>query len=233
LICDIDYVTISLKQTGDSGRGRIMTTPAANQGRDRSESQLAGPGLPERPAPSAIGAQRRLRALAARSWSPEAIEKETGIPAQFIRRELDGHDDLAPNLAGAVAAAYDRLWDRDPPTVTWADRETAAATAARAARSGWAPPMAWDDDRIDVPGARPERGWRPGRGINRRAADLVEDAEFVREHGGYRDASTVQVAMRLGIRRDRLDQAYIRARRYAARAAGRTAAEAEPEAEAG
>lgn len=210
-----------------------MTTPPGNHGRDRPESRPAGPGVPEKPVPSAIGAQRRLRALAARSWSPEAIERETGIPAQFIRRELDGHDDLAPNLADVVAEAYDRLWDRDPPTATSADREAAAATAARAAHRGWAPPLAWDDDRIDLPGGRPERGWRPGRGIYRHAADLVADAEFVREYGGYRDASPAQVAMRLGIHRDRLDQAYIRARRYAARAAGRAAAEAEPEAEAG
>jgi hypothetical protein len=209
-----------------------VTTPAASQGGGPS-SQPAGSGLPEKPTPSALGAQRRLRALAARSWSPEAIERETGIPAQLIKRELDGHDDLVPNLAGLVASAYDRLWDRDPPTATSADKEAAAAIADRAARRGWAPPMAWDDDRIDLPAGRPERGWRPGRGIYRHAADLVEDAEFVREHGGYRDASPAQVAMRLGIHRDRLDQAYIRARRYAARAAGRAAEEAEPEAEAG
>jgi hypothetical protein len=210
-----------------------MKTPAANPDWDGPEDHDGSRDLPRKPAPSGVGVRRRLQALAARSWSPEAIERETGIPAQLISRELDGRDDLAPNLASAVAAAYDRLWDRDPPTETRADREAASATAARAARGGWAPPMAWDDDRIDLPGARPERGWRPGRGIYRRAVDLVEDAEFVREHGGYRDASSVQVAMRLGVRRDRLDRAYLRARRYAARAAGRDAGDAEREAEAG
>ena len=210
-----------------------MTPPAVNPRRDRPGGQSAGAVQPGNVGPSAVGTRRRLRALAARSWSPEAIEKETGIPAQLIRRDLDGYDDLVPNLAGAVAAAYDRLWDRAPPAATRADRQAAAATADRAARGGWAPPMAWDDDLIDLPGARPERGWRPGRRVSRRALDLVEDAEFVRQHGGYRDANRSEVAMRLGVRRDRLDQAYVRARRYAARAAGRTAAEAEPEAEAG
>jgi hypothetical protein len=210
-----------------------MTPPAANPRRNQSGDRSAGSGPSASPGPSAVGTRRRLRALAARSWSPQAIEKETGIPAQLIRRDLDGYDDLAPNLAGAVAAAYDRLWDRVPPTATRADREAAAAIADRAARSGWAPPLAWDDDQIDLPGARPEQGWRPRRRTSRRAADLVEDAEFVREHGGYRDASTAQVAMRLGVRRDRLDQAYSRARRYAARAAGRAGADADREAEAG
>jgi hypothetical protein len=41
----------------------------------------------------------------------------------------------------------------------------------------------------------------------RYAADLAEDAQFVREHGGYRQESTAAVAMRLGVRRDRLEQA--------------------------
>jgi hypothetical protein len=60
----------------------------------------------------------------------------------------------------------------------------------------------------------------------------VEDADFVRQFGP-RDATLGEVAHRLGIKRDRLDQAYTRARRYAARTAGRRAADAEREAEAG
>jgi hypothetical protein len=197
----------------------------------RPGGELADPSQPGTSRPSAVGTQRRLRALAARSWSPRAIEQETGIPAWLVKRELDGYDDLVPNLADAVAAAYDRLWDRDPPAITRADREAGAAVAARAAARGWAPPMAWDDDQIDLPDGRPGQGWRPFRDTYR-SADLVEDAEFVREHGGYQDATTTEVAVRLGVRRDRLDQAYHRVRRYAARAAAdRSAAKAEPEPE--
>jgi hypothetical protein len=209
-----------------------MASHSSSPRRDQPGDEPGGPAQPGSPGPSAVGTQRRLRALAARSWSPRAIEKETGVPAWLIQRELDGHDDLAPNLAEAVSAVYDRLWDRRPPAETHADREAGAAVAARAAASGWAPPLAWDDDQIDLPDGTPGPGWRPFRGTYR-AADLVEDAEFVREYGGYRDANTGQVAMRLGVRRDRLDQAYLRVRRYAARAAGRDAAQSEPEAEAG
>lgn len=137
-------------------------------------------------------------------------------------------------IDSAIAAVYDRLWDRDPPAGTRLERQAAREIAERAARGGWAPPMAWDDDLIDLPNTRPADGWRPRRRQNMRAVDIVEDAEFVREAGGYRQAGRAAVARRLGINRDRLDQAYLRARRYAARdAASRASADAEPEAEAG
>jgi hypothetical protein len=87
-------------------------------------------------------------------------------------------------------------------------------------------------------GRRPDRparrsaipGLEPRKRTTRRAVDVVEDAQFVRDHGGYRDADITQIAMRLGVSRDQLDQAYSRARRYAGRNA---TADAEAEAEAG
>jgi hypothetical protein len=211
-----------------------MTSSAPRRRPGPSGGGFASSGQSASLGPSAEGTCRRLRALVARSWSPRALEKETGIPAQVIRRELDGHDDLAPNLPTAVAAAYDRLWDQRPPAETAAERHDAEAAAAHAARKGWAPPMAWDDDLIDLPDAQPAAGWRRGWSTQRRAVDLVEDVEFLRDRGGYRDAGRNLIAARLGVTRDRIDTAYLRARRYAARdAASREAREAEPEAEAG
>jgi hypothetical protein len=152
----------------------------------------------------------------------------------LIRREIDGHEDLVPGIDTTVAAAYDRLWDRDPPSGTRLEREAARTAAERASRSGWAPPMAWDDDLIDLPAGRPEEGWRPRRKLYQRAVDIVEDAEFVREQGGYRKSGLTEVALRLGIKRDRLDQAYRRARRYSSRdSTSRAGADTDPEAEAG
>jgi hypothetical protein len=207
----------------------VSEEPRWNRSRDHGTE----PDRIPKPEPSPAGTRRRLQALAARSWSPRAIEKETGIAAWLIQRELDGYDELAPELAGDVAAAYDRLWDQRPPNATAADRRAAAETAAHAARSGWAPPMAWDDDRIDLPGGRPEPGWRPSKRVRWRAVDIAEDAEFVRKYDGLRDATTREVATRLGIERDHLEQSTIRARRYGARRAERAARDAEPEAEAG
>jgi hypothetical protein len=74
--------------------------------------------------------------------------------------------------------------------------------------------------------------WKPRKRTTRRAVDIVEDAQFVRDQGCYRDADNTQIATRLGVSRDQLDQAYCRARRYADRSATADA-EAEAEAEPG
>ena len=177
-------------------------------------------------APSVEGTQRRLRALTARSWTPGSIERATGVPAAVVSRALEHDDIITPRLAYAVARSYGRLWDCQPPCATQHEREAADAARAHAERRGWAPPMAWDDDQIDLPNGRPAPGWKPSERTNWRIADILEDARFVREHGGYRHATTGQVADRLGVTRDLLAHAYSRAGIHAGR-------EAEPEAEAG
>jgi hypothetical protein len=180
--------------------------------------------------PTALGVRRRLRALTARSWSPQAIADETGIPAPLISSQLGGNP---PNLGAdqrlAIANTYDKIWDHDPPAGTRDQREACELARSRAASRGWAPPQAWDDAQIDQPDGRPSPDWKPRKCTTRRAVDIVEDAQFVRDHGGYHDADINQIAMRLGVSRDQLDQAYCRARRYAARSATADAeAEAEP-----
>jgi hypothetical protein len=159
---------------------------------------------------SAIGARRRLQALANRGWSAGAIGREgLGISASQAARVLDGAGQVSPGLAAIVAGAYDALWTRKPPQATATQRDAARAQQERAERAGWAPPLAWDDDELDEPGAVPAEGWRRSDRTTIRSADLVEDARFVREAGGYR--TQAEVAMRLGVSRDRLDHAYIRA----------------------
>ena len=177
--------------------------------------------------PTPLGVRRRLRALTARSWSPQAIADETGIPAPLISSQLDKNPrHLSPHQRQAIANAYDKVWDRDPPARTRDQREACELARSRAASRGWAPPQAWDDAQIDHPDGRPSPDWKPRNRTTRRAVDIVEDAQFVRDHGGYRHADNTQVAMRLGVSRDQLDQAYCRARRYADR--GALDAEAEP-----
>ena len=73
------------------------------------------------------------------------------------------------------------------------------------------PPQAWDDDQIDLADAQPEHRWKPTGSTQKRAVDLVEDAEFVRSNDGYLQASVPEVAARLGVSPDRLSQAYSRA----------------------
>lgn len=117
-----------------------------------------------------------------------------------------------PDLNQRVAAAYDRLWNQPPPLATPADQQLANAARKQAQRQGWPPPMAWDDDIIDLPGGEPAPGWKPANRTTNRSVDLDEDIRWVREQGGYRDASMSQLALRLGVKAGTLQQAHLRAR---------------------
>ena len=161
--------------------------------------------------PTSAGTQRRLRALMCRGWSPEAIERATGLPAPELASALEDRRGISTEAAAWVAAAYDRLWDRPPPQATDGDRELAETAAARARSGHWAPPLAWDDEDLDRDDAAPAPGWRRSRSTQLRSAALAEDATYVREYGGYRYATNKQVAMRLGVSPERLEKAISRA----------------------
>ncbi len=157
---------------------------------------MSGRSLPQA---TGWGTQRRLQALATRGWSSGAIGQATGIPAADITAAITDPQDTAADLSTRVAQAYNLLWDRQPPQATPHDQVMTRATRAEAERNGWAPPMAWDDEVIDLPDSQPAQGWKPPARPHHRAADLVEDAEWVRSHDGYRHASVAQVAARLGV----------------------------------
>ena len=161
--------------------------------------------------PSPAGTQRRLRALMCRGWSPEAIERATGIPATQTARALTDRRGIGTEAAANVASAYDQLWDRPPPQAT--DTRTAASPRRRPPRHG------------------PATGHRPWRGTTRTSTATMprqrpvgdaaaarrsapprspRDAAYVREHGGYRHATNKQVAMRLGVSPARLEKAISR-----------------------
>ena len=104
----------------------------------------------------AVGAARRVRALIAVGWSVSRVAAAAGVDRQALDPMLD--DDARQILAAtaqAIAVAYDRLWDAAPPHATTPERQGASRARRRAARAGWVPPAAWDDDDIDDPGAKP------------------------------------------------------------------------------
>lgn len=86
----------------------------------------------------AHGAQRRLKALSAIGWPHNAV----------IIQDTASDVMRAPN--GLMRA---RTWRtiRDQYNRLSMDAGPSAAAKARAARMGWAPPLAWDDDTIDDP----------------------------------------------------------------------------------
>lgn len=162
--------------------------------------------------PTPCGTQRRLQALMARGWSVPTVASATGMRPLQLARALENNACITPTLAAEVSEAYDKLWDRPPLLVSDADRSLAAASARLAQQSGWAPPLAWDDDQIDRPDGRPAKGWQPPARRTRRSAELAEDAQFVRSAGGYREASMRAIADRLGVRQARLEKAVSRQR---------------------
>lgn len=103
------------------------------------------------------GTRRRLQALACLGWSIGRFSTETGIDRQALDQALTGGE-VTARTARSVAAAYDRLWDQPAPATDHREKISVSRTINRAKAAGWASPLAWDDDTIDDPDARPTRG---------------------------------------------------------------------------
>jgi hypothetical protein len=128
-----------------------------------------------RPVPrwvDSTGSARRLQALAALGYGlldlAEHLEwgKSRVRDVQSMRAPL-----VRVATAERVARVYDELAMTPGPS-------TRARDLAR--RRGWVPPLAWDDDEIDDPQARPARGlrrWATPPNPERIAAALAGDLE--------------------------------------------------------
>lgn len=96
------------------------------------------------------GVRRRLHALARLGWSFPEMAKRFGVVYSVVHGWAKS-DHVYPATYERVCALYDELWDKPGPS-NW--------VKAYAERQGWAPPLAWDDDSIDDPKARPTLGAR-------------------------------------------------------------------------
>jgi transcriptional regulator with XRE-family HTH domain len=154
------------------------------------------------------GARHRVTALMALGWSPAALAAETGLDERAIAGRPQDLERKGQAALDQIGGAYERLWNTPPPERTREERATADLFREHAREVGWAPPMAWDDDLIDRPDVRrPDPGWQRSDRSTGRAADRAEDVHFLRDHGGYHKASDSELAMRLGISKDTLQQA--------------------------
>lgn len=93
----------------------------------------------------AIGARRRIRALLRMGWRHEDLSAAGVARSAVLLHQRGGWITRASH--DAVAAAFERLCMTPGPS---------ARTAGRAAKLGYAPPLAWDD--IDDPRLHPELG---------------------------------------------------------------------------
>jgi transcriptional regulator with XRE-family HTH domain len=129
------------------------------------------------------GTRRRLRALAAIGWTYADIAARMGKETAAVQRiARDEHPRVREVTAAAVKCVYADL------SMTPGRSENVRRYAAR---KGWAPPLAWDDDTIDDPDAAPDLG----DGRARRSEEVAEEAHFLLGFG----LSTHEVARRLGV----------------------------------
>ena len=170
------------------------------------------------------GARNRLQALGAARWPQAALARELGdVSVSTITAIMRG-DRVTVRTDQAVRALYSRLWDKQPPERTADERGGATRAANHARRMGWAPPAAWEDLELDRPDGRPVEGWQPSARVRHRSVDLAEDAEWIMR---TEECGLARAAERLGVPKDTLEHAMLRAAQQREREA---AAEAEAEA---
>lgn len=147
------------------------------------------------------GTRRRLQGLVAAGWPPAVLARTLGMHLQQLHELLHRYEQrVSVATAERVRVMTRDLWTQQPDTcgVTHA-----AIVRARqlAARHGWHPLAAWDDD-IDAVDAVPKYGVE----VSRVQAVVEDTAELLRE-----GLSREGIAARLGIQWDAVRQAHRRA----------------------
>lgn len=145
----------------------------------------------------ATGTARRLQALAAIGWPSDELGRRLGctdVAIQQWRRRR--YPVVYRRNARRVAALYDRLSATPGPS---------SVTRARAARSGWVPPLLWEGIDIDDPAAAPVVDEpTPIRPRGRVDLDEVEHLEWC-------GLSRHEIAERLAVQPESIERARQRA----------------------
>lgn len=158
------------------------------------------------PAPHAVvdatGTRRRMQALVAVGWSQARLASRLGITETSLCRILAGSGGVLQATADAAAAAYEEWWRGPSAGASRAARGSITRARQHAARQGWLPPLAWDDDTIDDPDTEPHTGPAlAGRAaIDARTAARIEDARELLTLG----EDPVRIADRLEVPLDSL-----------------------------
>lgn len=174
--------------------GRVRAGQRRHPRRMRTETahKLLSVSVVSSLAPSSLvdatGTRRRLQGLVTIGWPFAELSPRLQLGDRQIHRVLKRRRVTAATAA-AVSALYDELWNTLPPRDT--PRQAAAVRRAQqyAAENAWASPLAWDDDRIDDPAAKPvglrsafdaasDSRWMPAAG----AADDLRDRRIRRAH---------------------------------------------------
>jgi hypothetical protein len=122
------------------------------------------------------GTTRRLQALMAIGYTQAALCRAMQLNASHLNRLINGH--LGYKVNAGTAAKVKDVYRQLSMTPGPHDRARRFAKAR-----GWAPPLAWDEDTIDDPAAKPDLGEKVVVGF-------VERYEEMRDLG-YNDLQIV------------------------------------------
>lgn len=144
--------------------------------------------VPEQGRVIAIGACRRLRALAALGWSSGALAEHTWLSDKVLWSIMAGrHATTSYEIWEECRRLFELLSGTPGPS---------APARSRAAVKGWPPPLDWDDELdIDDPRVTAARSGPPKVTERTRADDRRERAQQLLEAG----VSVENTAARLGV----------------------------------
>ncbi len=144
------------------GRPTLGQPPARRIRRDYAAAlRQVSPGqLPAHGHVPAVGSARRLQALACAGWPSAAVAARVGVHQNHLLRVMSPAPgrQVGVALAAAVRDTYDALWNVSPESAG-VRPQTVTRVRNQARARGYAPALAWDDDAIDDPTAKP-RGVR-------------------------------------------------------------------------
>jgi transcriptional regulator with XRE-family HTH domain len=187
--------------------GATLPASAVTSRITRRPRHVAASDTAEPATTDATGTRRRLQALALNGWTASALARYLGADAHSLRQITSGtRETVTASTAIAVGHLYDQLWNRFPKQDTAAAQKEAAAVRALARHAGWAPALAWDDDRIDDQQAVPQGTATAPASRYGRVARLVDASEELLAWG----YTLRQAAERLGVSRNSLEQARLR-----------------------
>jgi transcriptional regulator with XRE-family HTH domain len=131
------------------------------------------------------GSLRRLRALQAIGWTQTEIAHRIGWTLQNLNRYfISDPARINRGTAVTIAKVFNELQLIPGPS---------ERSRRHARKHGWAPPLAWDEDTIDDPAAKPD--------IGQREVVTFEDRYTELRELGYHD---LQIVSKLGIKPESL-----------------------------
>lgn len=140
-----------------------------------------------------IGVQRRLEALMWMQWPGDFLKERLGAHPNDLRRYPS--PTISREMHRKVSALYDELSMKLGPS---------PKTRTYAQRSGFSPPLAWEEDTIDDPDSVPYSG-------KEKKYDWQQDYEFLLSCG----VSEEQALKQLGRNRSALDKRTTRKKKVA------------------